>query len=175
MNAQSRSREALLRRTFFSLFGLVAAIAAIAIGAAVAQAQALDRRALPIPDPSYPPITQLDARNATPPPRFEVKPPAGAPNVLIILIDDMGFGQPSTFGGPINMPTLDRLAQGGLRYNEFHVTALCSPTRAALLTGRNHHVANTGAVMDVATAFPGNTRVRPNNVAPLADILRLNG
>ena len=87
----------------------------------------------------------------------------------------MGFGQPSTFGGPINMPTLDRLAKGGLRYNEFHVTALCSPTRAALLTGRNHHMANTGAVMDVATAFPGNTGVRPNSVAPLAEILRLNG
>ena len=130
---------------------------------------------MPIPDPSYPPITQLDARNATPPPRFEVKAPSGAPNVLIILIDDMGFGQPSTFGGPINMPTLDRLAKGGLRYNEFHVTAICSPTRAALLTGRNHHMVNTGAVMDVATAFPGNTGVRPNSIAPLAEILRYNG
>ncbi|HKN01998.1 MAG TPA: arylsulfatase [Candidatus Binataceae bacterium] len=154
---------------------VIAAIAIIAMVPSHLCAQALDRSVLPIPDPGYPPITQLDARNATPPPRFEVKAPSGAPNVLIILLDDMGFGQPSTFGGPINMPTLDRLAKGGLRYNEFHVTALCSPTRAALLTGRNHHMANTGAVMDVATAFPGNTGVRPNSIAPLAEILRLNG
>ena len=139
------------------------------------KAQELVRTQLPIPEPGYTPITELDARNATPPPRFEVKAPQGAPNVLIILIDDMGFGQPSTFGGPINMPTLDALAGNGLRYSEFHVAALCSPTRAALLTGRNHHMVNTGAVMDVATAFPGNTGVRPNSAAPLAEILRLNG
>ena len=75
---------------------------------------ALDRTVLPIPEPNYPPITELDARKATPPPRFEVKPPAGAPNVLIVLIDDMGFGMPSAFGGPIHMPTADRLAQAGL-------------------------------------------------------------
>src|SRR5579885_3330849 len=99
-----------------------------------AQQRPLDRTVLPIPEPRYSPISQLDARNATPPPRFEVKAPRGAPNVVLILIDDMGFGQPSTFGGPIHMPTLDRLAANGLRYNQFHVTALCSPTRAALLT-----------------------------------------
>ena len=138
-------------------------------------AQSLDRTILPIPQPDYPPITQLDARDATPPARFEVKAPSGAPNILVILLDDMGFGQPSTFGGPIHMPTLDRLAAAGLRYNEFHVTGLCSPTRAALLTGRNHHMTNMGAVADVATAFPGNTGIRPNRVAPLAEILRLNG
>jgi len=140
-----------------------------------AQPAPLNRTVLPILEPKYLAIKELDARNATPPPRFEVKAPKDAPNVLIILLDDMGFGQPSTFGGPINMPTLDRLAKGGLRYNEFHVTALCSPTRAALLTGRNHHMVNTGAVMDVATAFPGNTGVRPNSIAPLAEILRYNG
>jgi arylsulfatase A-like enzyme len=140
-----------------------------------AQETPLNRTFLPIPEPKYPPITTLDARDATPAPRFEVKAPKNAPNVLIILIDDMGFGQPSTFGGPINMPTLDRLAKGGLRYNEFHVTGLCSPTRAALLTGRNHHMVNTGAVMDIATAFPGYTGVRPNSAAPLAEILRLDG
>jgi arylsulfatase len=87
----------------------------------------------------------------------------------------MGFGHPGTFGGACAMPTLDRLAASGLRYNNMHVTALCSPTRAALLTGRNHHTCNAGAVMDVATAFPGNTGVRPNSVAPLAEMLRLNG
>src|SRR5947209_8131495 len=80
----------------------------------------MDRTVLPIPEPKYPPITELDARNAKPPPRFEVKAPRGAPNVLIVLIDDMGFGQSSAFGGPIRMPTLDRLAKGGLKYNKFH-------------------------------------------------------
>jgi len=135
----------------------------------------LDRTVLPIPEPKHPPITELDARKVTPPPRFEVRAPKNAPNLVIVLIDDMGFGQPSTFGGAINMPTLDLLAADGLRYNNFHVTALCSPTRAALLTGRNHHTNNAGAVMDIATAFPGNTGVRPNSVAPLAEVLRLNG
>lgn len=135
----------------------------------------LDRTSLPIAEPSYPPVTELDARNATPPPRFEVKAPPQAPNVLIILFDDMGFGQPSNFGGPINMPTLERLGNNGLKYNHFHTAALCSPTRAALLTGRNHHTCNFGSVAETSTAFPGNTSVRPNSVAPLAEMLRLNG
>ena len=134
-----------------------------------------DRTVLPIPEPSYPPITELDARNATPPPRFEVKTPQGAPNVLIVLIDDMGFGVPSAFGGPVHMPTADRLAAAGLRYNRFHTTAVCSPTRTALLSGRNHHMNNMGGITETATAFPGNTGKRPNNVAPLAEMLRLNG
>lgn len=142
--------------------------------AASAQA-APDRTVLPVPEPQLPPITELDVRRATAPPRFEVKAPQGAPNVVIVLLDDMGFAHPSAFGGAIAMPALDRLAAGGLRYSNLHVTALCSPTRAALLTGRNHHTNNTGAVQDVATAFPGNTGVRPNSVAPLAEMLRLNG
>ena len=130
---------------------------------------------LPIAEPKRTPITALDVRNAKAPPRFEVKAPKGAPNVVIVLLDDMGFAHPSTFGGAIAMPTLDRLASTGLRYNSMHVTALCSPTRAALLTGRNHHTNNTGAVQDIATAFEGNTGVRPASVAPLAEMLRLNG
>jgi arylsulfatase len=134
-----------------------------------------DRTVLPIPEPQYPHSTVLDVRNATPPPRFEVKAPASAPNVLIVLIDDMGFGQSSTFGGPITMPTVDRLAKDGLRYNQFHTAALCSPTRAALLTGRNHHTSNTGSIMETATAYPGNTGQRPESVAPLATMLRYNG
>jgi len=134
-----------------------------------------DRSVLPLPEPAYPPITELDVRKATPPPRFEVKAPANAPNVLIVLIDDMGFGQSSAFGGPIQMPTVERLANAGLRYNEFHTTALCSPTRAALLSGRNHHVNNMGSITETATAFPGQTGQRPNDVAPLAEMLRLNG
>jgi arylsulfatase len=136
---------------------------------------ALDRTVLPLPEPSYPPITELDARNATPPPRFEVKPPADAPNVLLVLIDDMGFGIPSAFGGPVHTPTAERLAEGGLRYNAFHNTAVCSPTRAALLSGRNHHSNNMAGITETATAFPGNTGQRPDNVAPLAEMLRLNG
>ena len=134
-----------------------------------------DRTVLPIPEPQYPHSTVFNARNATPPPRFEVKAPAGAPNVLIVLIDDMGFGQSSAFGGPIHMPTVEQLANEGLRYNEFHTTALCSPTRAALLTGRNHHMNNMGSITETATAFPGQTGQRPNKVAPLAEMLRLNG
>ncbi len=95
--------------------------------------------------------------------------------MLIVLIDDMGFGQSSAFGGPIHMPTAERLAKNGLRYNRFHTTALCSPTRAALLSGRNHHVCNMGSITETATAFPGQTGQRPNSVAPLAEMLRLNG
>ena len=91
--------------------------------AAPAQAGSLDRTVLPIQEPKYPAITELDARQATPPPRFEVKAPEGAPNVLIVLIDDMGFGMSSAFGGPIHMPTVDRLANDGLRDNQFHTTA----------------------------------------------------
>lgn len=135
----------------------------------------LDRNVLPVAEPKLKPIKEIDVRKAKAPARFEVKAPKGAPNVVIVLIDDMGFGQPSTFGGGVAMPTLDRLANTGLRYNNMHVTALCSPTRAALLTGRNHHTNNTGAVQDIATAFPGNTGIRPNSVAPLAEMLRLNG
>ena len=125
-----------------------------------------DRTVLPIPEPQYPHSTVLNVWNAVPPPQFEVKAPAGAPNVLIVLIDDMGFGQSSAFGGPINMPTVDRLANGGLRYNQFHTTALCSPTRMALLTGRNHHMGNTGSIMETSTAFPGSQGSAPRMWLP---------
>ena len=144
------------------------------VGWAQAQTE-LDRTVLPIAEPNYPHSTVLDARDATPPLRFEVKAPKGAPNVIVVLLDDIGFGQSSAFGGPIKMPTLDKLAAGGLRYNDFHTTALCSPTRTALLTGRNHHINNAGAIMELATAFPGNTGIRPLSVAPLAEMLSLNG
>jgi arylsulfatase len=151
----------------------------IAIGSIIAAAAGaqtgVDRTALPIAEPDYPHSTVLDVRKATPPPRFEVKAPKGAPNVLIILLDDMGFSQPGTFGGPIHMPTLQRLADQGLRYNNFHTTGVSSPTRAALLTGRNHHTCNASLVMEMATAFPGATGQRPVSVAPLATMLRYNG
>jgi arylsulfatase A-like enzyme len=136
---------------------------------------ALDRSVLPIREPEPPNFTELDARNVKAPARFEVKPPAGAPNVLVVLIDDIGFGHSSAFGGPIQMPTLEKLAANGIKYNRFHTTALCSPTRTALLTGYNHHSNNAGAIMETATAFPGNTGIRPQSITPMAEVLRLNG
>jgi len=149
----------------------------LCLGTVLAQAALteLDRTVLPIPDPVNPPITEVDARQATAPPPFKIEAPQGAPNVVIVLIDDLGFGGPSTFGGPIKMPTLDALAENGLRYNNFHTTALCSPTRTALKCGRNHHTANAGSISETATSFPGNTGQVPNNVASLAEMLRLNG
>lgn len=142
---------------------------------ALATTETLDRTKLPIVAPAPATITEMDARKATAPPRFEVKAPDGAPNVVIVLIDDFGFGFSSAFGGPIRMPTLERLAGSGLRYNRFHTTALCSPTRVALLTGHNHHANNAGAIMELATGFPGNTGMRPQNITTLAEILRQNG
>ena len=136
---------------------------------------ALDRTVLPIPEPEHPPITEIDARKVAPPPRFEVKAPAGAPNVMVILLDNLGFGGSKPFGGAINMPTLERLAEDGLIYNNFRVTPACSPSRVALLTGRNSHSANMGALSEMATPFPGVTSVLPRSVAPLAKILKLNG
>lgn len=137
--------------------------------------EGLDRTVLPIKEPTYPAITELDARKATAPNRFEVKAPEKAPNVVVVLIDDIGFGHSSAFGGPIHMPTLEKLAANGLKYNRFHTTALCSPTRTAILTGYNHHSNNAGAIMEVATAFPGNTGIRPQTITPVAQVLRMNG
>jgi len=141
----------------------------------VGVAAELDRTVLPIPEPKRPLYTELDVRNATPPPRFEVKAPAGAPNVIVVLVDDLGFAGTSAFGGPVKTPTFDRLASEGIFYNNFHTTAVCSPTRAAIKSGRNHHVANMGGIIETGTAFPGNTGQIPNSVAPVAEMLRLNG
>jgi len=135
----------------------------------------LDRSKLPIKEPTYPAITELDARNAKAPPRFQVKAPDGAPNVLVILIDDQGFGVASAFGGAVQEPVLDKLASEGLKYNNFNTTSLCSPTRTALLTGYNHHSNNMGGIAEIATAFPGNTGVRPQTITPMAEVLRQNG
>jgi arylsulfatase A-like enzyme len=132
-------------------------------------------KVLPIPEPATKPITEIDARKAKAPPRFEVKPPKGAPNIVIVLLDDIGFAHSSAFGGPIHMPNAEKLAKKGLKYNRFHTCALCSPTRMALLTGHNHHSCNAGAVTELSTAFPGNTGVRPASIATLAEMLRLWG
>ena len=102
-------------------------------------------------------------------------PPKGAPNILLIMTDDVGFSAPSTFGGVIPTPALDRVAKAGLRYTAFHTTALCSPTRAALLTGRNHHSVATGVVVDQATGYPGYNSVIPRDAVAIGEILRQNG
>ena len=160
-------------------FGVAVAIAlaSSAPTAAIAQhaADKLDRTALPLQEPARPVYSEVDVSKVKAPPRFQVKAPEGAPNVVIVLVDDMGFGVPSTFGGPVPMPTLDGLAQQGLRYNNFHTTALCSPTRAALKSGRNHHTVNMGFITEMATSMPGSTGQIPNATAPLAEMLRLNG
>lgn len=136
----------------------------------------LNRHRLPITEPDTPADTPLDARDATPPtPATPLRPPPGAPNVLIVLIDDMGFGASSAFGGPCEMPAAERVAAEGVRYTRFHTTALCSPTRQALLTGRNHHSVNMGAIAEVATAARGYTGVRPADCATLAQVLGMNG
>jgi arylsulfatase A-like enzyme len=136
-----------------------------------------DREVLPIPDRPYDGPVYEDAKdpNATFPPIEPLRPPAGAPNVLIVLIDDAGFGSSSAFGGPCQTPTAERLAGGGLKFNRFHTTALCSPTRAALLSGRNHHSVGMGGITEIATSAPGYNSIRPNTCAPLAETLKLNG
>jgi arylsulfatase len=130
-----------------------------------------------MPDPKHIGLTTLDAKDPDTkfPPIEPLRPPKGAPNVLIILLDDVGFGASSAFGGPCHTPNAERLAAAGLKYTRFHTTALCAPTRAALLTGRNHHSVNMGAVTELATSAPGNTSIRPKDKAPLAQILQLNG
>jgi len=138
-------------------------------------ANSIDRTVLPIQPPVHSPVTEMDARNVEKPEHFEVKAPEGAPNIVIVLIDDIGFGATSTFGGPISTPTFDRLANNGLRFNRFHTTALCSPTRASLLSGRNHHNVNVGSVMEIATGFQGNQGIRPDNAKYFAETLRQNG
>ena len=135
------------------------------------------RDVLPIPDEPYDGPDFEDAKDpgATFPPIEPLRPPAGAPNVLVVLLDDAGFGASSAFGGPCSTPTAERLAGQGLKFSRFHTTALCSPTRAALLSGRNHHTVGMGGITEIATSAPGYNSIRPNTCAPLAETLKLNG
>jgi arylsulfatase len=138
---------------------------------------ARSRDALPIPDRRHVGLTTYDAKDPATafPPIEPLRPPEGAPNVLVVLIDDAGFASSSAFGGPCRTPTFERLAAKGLKYNRFHTTALCSPTRQALLTGRNHHAVGMGGITEIATSAPGYSSLRPNTAAPLAETLKLNG
>ena len=140
-----------------------------------AQKAEVDRTELPVKGPWYAPITTLDARDAKAPPLFEVKAPKDAPNVVVILLDDLGFGGTSAFGGVMATPEFDKLAAEGLMYTQFHTTALCSPTRQALKTGRNHHSVNQAKIAEVATSFPGATGMLPNDTAGIGTMLRENG
>jgi arylsulfatase A-like enzyme len=137
----------------------------------------IQREVLPIPDRSQVGLVTYDAKDPATsfPPIEPLRPPTGAPNVLVVLLDDTGFGAASAFGGPVNTPTAERLAAQGLKYNRFHTTALCSPTRVALLSGRNHHAVGMGGITEIATSAPGYSSVRPNTAALLAEVLKLNG
>jgi len=156
--------------------GTVAAVALCAGGAALAQdREPLSREVLPLPDqPFRGVIGEVPAESRADWPR-RLEAPAGAPNVLLIMTDDVGFAASSTFGGPVPTPNLDRLAQEGLRFNRFHTTAICSPSRAALLTGRNAHQVGTGELIDSLVGFPGYDGVMPQSAATVARTLQLNG
>jgi len=164
-----------MKRKFFAILTGLGLLLSWSSAVLAAQ-ETVDRTVLPVQMPKQPPLKELYARDVKViPPRQDIQAPKGAPNVLIVLIDDLGFGATEVFGGPLKTPTLDRLANGGLRYNSFHTTALCSPTRVALKSGRNHHTGNMGFITEMATGLPGATGEVPNRVAPLAEMLRLNG
>lgn len=134
-----------------------------------------DRTILPFPDPAFNGTIDSNAVNSKP--DFPSMPaaPKGAPNVILIMTDDVGYGASSTFGGPIETPTFDKLASKGLKYNQFHTTALCSPTRAALISGRNHHNVASGVITEQATGFPGYNSLVPKSAATIGEILKQNG
>ncbi|MGC2353462.1 MAG: sulfatase-like hydrolase/transferase, partial [Candidatus Udaeobacter sp.] len=173
------------RHTFFSGILLVAVLATWSLARAEIQAAGtpgspgatttIDGRYLPPPPQQFHGDIQPNAYQSKPYWPELVTPPKGAPNVLLIMTDDVGFSAPSTFGGLIPTPALDRVAKMGLRYTRFHTTALCSPTRAALLTGHNHHSVGTGVVVDQATGYPGYNSVIPRDAVAIGEILRQNG
>jgi len=150
-------------------------VALVLLTAGVCSADTLDRTVLPVPAPPFHGEIGVTVKDSKPDFPKQIQAPAGAPNVLIIILDDVGFGHAGAFGGAVATPTMDRLADHGLLFNEFHTTALCSPTRAALLTGRNHHSVATGVVVEMGTGYPGYTGIVPNNTAGLPEILRQNG
>ena len=154
---------------------LLAGTSQIGIAATPAPAPQAGEIVLPRPAQPFKGVIGKTYADSTPAYPEPVKAPAGAPNILLVLTDDVGFAAAGTFGGPIPTPNLDRLAKQGLRYNRFHTTAMCSPTRAALLTGRNHHAVGTGLVTDVASGYPGYFGVIPRSAATIAEVLRQNG
>jgi arylsulfatase len=182
------ARKRTMRKTRTVWLGLLAVFVTVTASSSMGQAQqvtgtpgspsattTIDGKQLPPPDPKFGGVIEERASQSKSwwPPR--VVPPKGAPNVLLIMTDDSGFGAPSTFGGVIPTPALDRIANAGLRYSNFHSTSLCSPTRAALITGRNHHVAGFGVVAEAATGFPGYDSIIRRENGTVGTILRDNG
>lgn len=168
---KSENRTALYLRRIFGVALLLLMALLIGINPTIADTAKI----LPINPPPFQGTIGTTYKESKPDFPDPITAPKKAPNVLLILLDDVGFGQASTFGGPVDTPNLTRLAARGLRYNQFHTTALCSPTRAALLTGRNHHSVNTGVVTELATGFPGYTTILPKSAATVAEVLRQNG
>ena len=171
MRTQTSVRQHKLtrQRAPASAWGLVLAVAVLYSGAAWAQ------EVLPVPPAPFKGQIGLSAKDSKPDFPRPVQAPKGAPNVVLVLLDDVGFGASSTFGGPGQTPTLERLAKSGLRYTQFHTTALCSPTRAALITGRNHHSVHTGVITEMATGYPGYDSLMGKDTATVAEILRQKG
>jgi arylsulfatase A-like enzyme len=173
------SPDGINRRRLLGSASLIAASAALprAAGAATPPSAATpqDGSVLPRPEPPFHGKIERLVKNSTPDFPKEYAPPAGTPNVLLILTDDVGFGASSTFGGPIQTPNFQRLADSGLRYNMFHTTALCSPTRAALITGRNHHSVASGVITEFATGYPGYNSLVPKSAGSIGEVLKENG
>src|SRR5262252_6222529 len=153
--------------------GLLSTICVVLFATFVHPAGAQD--ILPKPEPPFKGKIGRTVKESVPDFPKGVEAPKGAPNVLLILTDDVGFGASSTFGGPVQTPTMDALAKDGLRYNAFHTTALCSPTRAALITGRNHHTAASGSITEFGTGYPGYNTLTSRSVGTVAEMLRGNG
>lgn len=185
MNPVSPKRLLRFSRLCFAVLPLVAISVASVTVAAVPETTGtlgspsakttIDGRQLPAPDPEFGGVIKQEALKSKPWWAPTIVPPKGAPNILLIITDDAGFGVPSTFGGVIPTPTLDRVANEGLRFNNIHSTALCSPTRAALITGRNHHSAGFGVIAEQATGFPGYNSIISKDKATIGRILRDNG
>ena len=168
--------------------GMFAGVSVLALGCVSALAQqvtgvpgspgatiTIDGKQLPPPEPNFGGVINEKASESTPWLSPRVVPPKGAPNVLLIMTDDAGFGAPGTFGGVVPTPALDRIAAQGLRYTNFHSTALCSPTRAAIITGRNHHSVGFGVVGEISTGFPGYDSIIPLDKGTVGTILKENG
>ena len=170
----ANQREGMKRRTLLLSTTSLVAASAISATAPSAEAQQVEE-ILPKPEPPFRGKIGRTVKDSTPDFPKEVEAPAGAPNVLLILTDDVGFGASSTFGGPIQTPTFQRLADSGLRYNMYHTTALCSPTRAALITGRNHHSVANGVITEFATGYPGYNSLVPKSTGSVGAVLKDNG
>jgi arylsulfatase len=170
----ANKREGMRRRTL--LLGTTSLVAASGITATAPSVRAQQpQEILPKLEPPFQGKIGRTLKDSTPDFPRSVEAPAGAPNVLLILTDDVGFGATSTFGGPIQTPNFQRLADSGLRYNMYHTTALCSPTRAALITGRNHHSVASGVITEFATGYPGDNSLVPKSAGSVGSVLKDSG